>query len=97
MVVTGVIGFYSKNWLPEEVRMHIDNKGHQEEKTKALISTEPSTAESDKLTLETLINIILQTPRFIVLIGSKLFFPEEPAKNESNIFSLVKRTNLAES
>lgn len=94
IAIAGLIGFWSKSWLPEEILT-------QEIKmlTAAEMTTERQTIEKQldvfEASLASLITITKEAPRFIFSFGSKILTPptmEDGDKIESNVFSVVPKT-----
>lgn len=94
IAIAGLIGFWSKSWLPEEILT-------QEIKmlTGSEMTTERQAIEKQldvfEASLTTLITITKEAPRFIFSFGSKLLAPptvEDDDKNDSNVFSVVPKT-----
>lgn len=90
LVAAGVIGFYSGNMMPREI------KPAQVEPEKITAESTASTPTIDQQfdelqeSVGALVNIVKEVPQFFYLMGTKIFSPETVNPNEQNVFSVAK-------
>lgn len=92
--VAGTIGYFSRQWIPEEIK-----PAAQSEKLVETTTAGPTPREQFDLlnaTLNTAYHVVQEAPRFFYLMGSKLLTAHVDDGNESNVFSVVKKGNQSD-